>query len=45
MKKITITLDTESDDKRIIADLKHHLEKESMQDPSNIKSIKVEDVE
>ena len=45
MKKITITLDTESDDKRLEYDLRRYLEKESMQDPSSIKSIKVEDVE
>lgn len=45
MKKITIILDTESDDMRIIADLKHHIETESLQDKSKLKIIKVEDVE
>ena len=45
MKKITILLETDSDDKRITSDLKNHLEKESLQDKSRLKSIKIEDVE
>ena len=45
MKKITILLETDSDEKRIMADLKNHLEKESLQDASKLKSIEIEDVE
>lgn len=45
MKKITIILETDSEEKRIMADLKNHLEKESLKDALKLKSIEIEEIE
>lgn len=45
MKKITILLETESENERIEGDLTNHLLKDSLQDKSRLKEITIEDIE